>query len=38
MPSGRSTWRRVGWFVLLWGASVAVTAAVAYLLRFWLVG
>lgn len=27
---------RLGWFVLLWLAGVAVTAAVAYTIRFWL--
>lgn len=26
--------RRLGWFVLIWAASVIVLAAVAYLLRW----
>ena len=29
-------WRRVGWMVLIWIASVAVLGAVAYGLRLWL--
>jgi hypothetical protein len=29
-------WRRLAWFVGLWGAGVAVVGAVAYLLRWWL--
>ena len=28
---------RLAWFVGLWAAGVATVAAVAYLLRFWLV-
>jgi hypothetical protein len=27
---------RLGWFVLLWAGGVTVTAATAYLLRWWL--
>ena len=26
-------WRRLGWFVLIWAASVATLGAVAWLLR-----
>ena len=29
--------RQLSWFVGLWAASVAVVAAIAYLLRWWLV-
>ena len=35
--SPRSWWKRIGWFVGLWAASVAVIGAVAYLLRLWIV-
>ena len=33
----RPLWKRLAWFVGLWAAGVATVAAVAYLLRFWLV-
>ena len=29
----QNSWRRVGWFVLLWAAGVGVIAGFAYLLR-----
>ena len=29
-------WRRLAWFVGLWGASVAVLALVAFVIRSWL--
>jgi hypothetical protein len=29
--------RQLGWFVLLWAASVTALGAVAYLLRWWLI-
>jgi hypothetical protein len=29
-------WQRLGWLVLIWGASVAVLGAVAWLLRLWI--
>ena len=29
-------WRRIGWFVLIWAASVTALALVAMLLRAWL--
>ncbi len=29
-------WKRIGWFVLLWVAGVAVVGAVAWLLRLWI--
>ncbi|KIT15223.1 hypothetical protein jaqu_30460 [Jannaschia aquimarina] len=29
-------WKRFGWFVALWLASVAVVLAVAYGIRFWI--
>jgi hypothetical protein len=33
-PAGR--WRRLGWFVALWGAGVAVVGTVGFVLRLWL--
>lgn len=30
-------WQRLGWLVLIWTASVAGLATVAYCLRLWLV-
>lgn len=32
MPS-RPLWKRIGWFVLIWLASVAVLLVVAYVIR-----
>jgi hypothetical protein len=35
-PSSRPTttpWRRIGWFVLLWAASVLALAGIAWTLR-----
>jgi len=32
-PADRSGWRRVGWFVLLWGASLGAWLLIAYGLR-----
>ena len=29
-------WRRLGWFVAIWVASVAVLGAVAWVLRLWI--
>ncbi|MBU6166925.1 MAG: DUF2474 domain-containing protein [Alphaproteobacteria bacterium] len=29
-------WRRLGWFVALWGAGVGVVGAVSLVLRAWL--
>ena len=29
-------WKRLAWFAALWGTSVVVVGAVAYLLRWWL--
>lgn len=29
-------WRRLAWFVGLWAAGVLSVAAVAYLLRWWI--
>jgi hypothetical protein len=29
-------WKRLGWFVLIWAASVASLGVVAGLLRWWL--
>lgn len=29
-------WKRLGWFVAIWGASVAALAMLASLLRAWL--
>jgi hypothetical protein len=39
-PQGarRPAWpRRLGWFALLWAASVLTVGALAYMLRLWLV-
>lgn len=33
MPSNRSWWRRIGWLIAIWTASVAALAVVAYFLR-----
>lgn len=30
--------RRLAWFVGLWAAGVAVVGAVAFLIRWWLLG
>ncbi len=30
--------KRLGWFVLLWGAGVAVVGTVGFILRAWLLG
>ncbi|WP_291519124.1 DUF2474 domain-containing protein [Acidovorax sp.] len=32
-PQGVSWWRRVGWLVLIWAASVAALSGVALLFR-----
>ncbi len=32
-PEDSSVWRRVGWFVLLWGASLGAWLLIAYGLR-----
>lgn len=38
-PAGRTSWpMRVAWFVGLWLAGIAVIGAVAWIIRFWLVG
>ncbi len=29
-------WRRIGWMVAIWLASVTVVGAVAYIIRWWL--
>lgn len=29
--------RRLGWFVLIWGASVGVVGLLAWLIRLWIV-
>ena len=29
-------WKRLGWFVGLWAASVLAVGSVAYLIRWWL--
>ena len=31
-----SVWKRVGWMLLLWSASVAALGAVSLILRLWL--
>ncbi|RHW16676.1 DUF2474 domain-containing protein [Sphingomonas gilva] len=36
--SERPLWRRLGWFVGLWAASVAVLGIVALIIRTWLNG
>jgi hypothetical protein len=36
-PSGpRPLWLRLGWLLLIWGASTAALGLVAMLIRFWL--
>lgn len=30
--------RRIAWFVALWAAGVGCVGAVAYLIRWWLIG
>jgi hypothetical protein len=35
-PAAGPLWKRLGWFVAIWMASVAAIAALAYLLRWWL--
>lgn len=38
-PAGRQGWLiRVAWFIALWLASIAALGALAWLIRFWLVG
>lgn len=35
----RHAWpMRIAWFIGLWAASIAVLGAVAWVIRFWLVG
>ena len=29
-------WRRIGWMIAIWLASITVLGAVAYVLRLWL--
>ncbi|WP_205478941.1 DUF2474 domain-containing protein [Sphingomonas arenae] len=29
-------WKKLGWLVLIWAASVAVLGAVAFVIRSWL--
>lgn len=31
-----SLWRRVGWLAAIWGMSVAVLGAVAFIIRSWI--
>jgi hypothetical protein len=31
-------WKRVGWMVLIWSASVAALGALSLILRLWLKG
>lgn len=38
-PARRGSWPvRLAWFVGLWMAAVTVIGAVAWIIRFWLVG
>jgi hypothetical protein len=30
-------WKRVGWLLLIWGASVGVIGIVAWFIRLWIV-
>ena len=32
----RPLWKRIGWMLLIWSASVAALGAVSLLLRLWL--
>ena len=36
MNSPASIWKRIGWLVLIWAASVACLGTMAGLLRWWL--
>lgn len=36
MTDASLLWKRLGWFVLIWAASVASLGVVAGLLRWWL--
>lgn len=36
MTATSPLWKRLGWFVLIWAASVASLGVVAGLLRWWL--
>jgi hypothetical protein len=36
--ASRPVWVRLAWMIVIWGASVLVLAAVAGLLRLWLLG
>jgi hypothetical protein len=36
--SDRPLWQRLGWFVLIWAASVTALGIVALLIRTWLNG
>lgn len=31
-----SVWKRIGWMLLIWSASVAALGAVSLILRLWL--
>lgn len=35
-PAPAPFWKRLGWMVLIWGASVATLGAVAMVIRYWL--
>jgi hypothetical protein len=36
MSDSASFWKRLGWLVLIWAASVTVIGVVAGVLRWWL--
>ena len=38
MAGQQPLWRRLGWLVLIWGASVLVLGAVGLVIRVWLKG
>ncbi len=35
-PAPTSVWKRLGWMLLIWSASVAALGALSLILRLWL--